>query len=441
MSEEGAKLPLRPKRPKRGGGEASPEELALGTLTGGALTPTVPPGAGHQVTYIFTDLFKFETIAELPVSSPTFSLPVNASGPFQATLATEDPGIRKAAWRAATAPWLTALWIDIDGVLIYGGPVTGRKHQQSTGILTVTGADFCTYLSQRVQALNYEAFIDGEGHEWAVEGKGAPVPAIAYYLLAAALEKEHSLPISVVRDETAVDERFWITFSAPINQQQTLLSMLTQLQQLGYEVGVDYACDVQWAAGVPTVAITLSYPRRGEALAYPPIIDLSPATDMEYSEDGTQMGNRVIEQTGATGGEPVSRESGNAMIDDGYPLLEKVVSHAALSPTPASEAVLGEYAASDLYTYTYPLVAPVIPLPMFGTPSIFDLTPVGNDVMLRIPTAKGDTPPDYPRFPDGLDYRFRCVRLDCSIPDEGLAMMTATLNIPPGNAEPPLPPG
>ena len=400
------------------------------------------------VTYKFTDLFTFATIAELPVNNPTFSLAVNGAGPWQATLQTEDEGVRETNWRDATSPWLAALWIDIDGTLVYGGPVTARKHQQSTGILTISGADFATYLSQRVQARDYEAFVDPEGHEWAVEEQGAPVPAIAYYLLAEALEKQYSIPITVIRDEQKIDpaegypgEGFRITFSAPVTQQQTLLSMLTQLQQLGYQVGVDYACDVQYVAGVPTVAITLSYPRRGEAGAFPPVIELSASTDMEYSEDGTQMGNRVIEQTGATSGtEDVSKEWLPGMAEDGYPLLEKVVSHAALSPTPASEKVLEAYANGDLAIYAYPLLAPVIPLPMFGTPSIFDLAPVGDDVILRIPKGEGDLPANYPRFPEGLDYRFRCVRLDCAIPDEGLPTMTATLNIPPGTV-PPLPPG
>ncbi len=419
----------KPKPPTKGGGVA----------TGGPIR-TVPPDAGHQVTYKFTNIFTFETIAELPVNNPTFSLAVNAAGPWQATLATEDENIRKTNWINATAPWLTALWIDIDGALIYGGPVTGRKHQQSTGILTLSGADFTTYLSQRVQAGDYEAFIDPEHNEWAVEGKGASVPRIAYYLLKEAMEQENSLPIEIVDAASSVpDERYWITFSAPIAQRQTLLSMLTQLQQLGYLVGIDYACDVQYVAGAPTVAITLSYPRRGETGAFPPVIELSASTDMEYSEDGTQAGNRVIEQTGATAALATSGEWKPAW-EDGYPLLEKVVSHAALSPTPASEAVLSAYVDADLAIYAYPLLAPVIPLPMFGSPSIFDLTPVGDDVILRIPKGSGDLPPNLPRFPEGLDYRFRVMRLDCSIPDEGLPTMSATLNIPPGT-QPPTPPG
>lgn len=398
---------------------------------------SIPDGVDHQITYKFTDLFKFETLAELPLNGTTFSLAVNGTGPWSGKLKVDDSEVRETNWINATSPWLAAMWVDIDGDLYYGGPVTGRKYQSSAGTVTLSGSDFCGYFSQRVQAQDYTAYTDPDGHTWATE-PGAPAPRIAYYLLKQALEKEHSIPIDIAYDETVVDSEFWITFTAPITQQQTLAALLMQLQQLGYLVGVDYACDVQYVAGVPSVSVTLSYPRRGSTSAGT-VIELSDSTDLEYDEDGTQAGNRVIEQTGVISTEATSKSWGPATAEDGYPLLEKVVSHAALSPTVASPSVLEAYANGDLSIYTYPLLAPVIPMPMFGSPSIKDLAPIGQDVMLRVPVGEGELPANDPRFPDGLNYRFRTTRLDCTIPDEGLPMMSATLNIPPGTV-PPIPP-
>jgi hypothetical protein len=404
----------------------------------------VPAGVDHSVTYKFTDIFRFDQLlAELPLAdTTTFSLVTNGTGPWAGTLDIEDLQVQESNWIRATQKWRAAMWVDIDGQLVYGGPVTGRKYDEVTGKVSLSGSDFCVYLSQRVQAVDYKEYTDPEGHKW-WEDPGAPVPRIAYYLLKQALEKQYSVPIDIAVDETVVDEEYWITFVAPITQQQYLASMLTQLQQLGYLVGVDYAADVEYVAGVPSVTITLSYPRRGSTTSLPVIETSAPAGSMEYDEDGTQMGNRVIEQTGTIVSEDASDiasgEWGPAMSEEGYPLLEKVVSHAALSSTAASAKVLQAYVAADLATYAYPLLAPVVPLPMFGTPSLDELTPVGGDVMLKIPTAAGDVPPNNPRFPSGLEYRFRNVRLDCSIPSEGVPTMSATLNIPPGTV-PPVPP-
>ena len=396
----------------------------------------IPPGVGHQVTYRFVDIFHFQTLALLPLENVAFTLAVNAAGPWSATLNVEDPGVRKSQWIAATEPWRTAMFIDIDGTLVYGGIVTGQKYNMATGRVTLSGSDFCGYLSQRIQAQDYKEYTDPEGHAWAVE-PGAPVPRIAYWLLYQALVKEHSVPITVAYNETTPDTSYWITYSAPLTQQQTLASMLGQLQQLGYLVGVDYACDVQYVAGTPAVSITLSYPRRGSAVPTC-TIETSAAVDFEYDVDGTLQGNRVVEQAGAIGAVPASGQW-NAALEQGYPLLEKVVSHAALSPTKTPDAVLDAYIFADLATYAYPLSVPAVTLPMFGTPSLKELLPVGGDVTLRVPTTAGGGPGDNPRFPTGLSYHYRVVRLDCTIPPEGVPLMKATLNIPPGTV-PPQPP-
>ena len=52
------------------------------------------------ITYKFTDLFRFQTIAELPIYDTTFSLAVNGAGPWQSTLEVEDSEVRKTNWRA-----------------------------------------------------------------------------------------------------------------------------------------------------------------------------------------------------------------------------------------------------------------------------------------------------------------------------------------------------
>jgi hypothetical protein len=392
-------------------------------------TYPTPPGAGHEIICKFTSILNFKkTIAELPITSLQFSKALNTAGPWNGILTVEDENVRKTPWLNATAVNRSVLWVDIDGTLLYGGIVQGRRYQKATGIATLMGADLSTYFSQRLQARDYTAYTDPESHAWAVDG--APVARIAYYMLTQALEKTYSIPIKVVTSGPTPSNTFWMTFSAPLTQHQALGSLLSQMTSLGFEVGIDYAQDLAYGAnGAPEATITLSYPRRGTG---PPIvIDLTDAADLQYDEDGTQQADRVIEQAGAT----EDRSSLGIWLPAGaagYPLLETCVSHPSLAPTAegTSDKILESYVGGELATRAYPLTAPVLVLPMFGTPSIFELD-VGQDITLRVPKAAGEQPKTNPRFPNGLETTFRIVRIDCEVPDAGVPLMSLTLNLPP----------
>src|SRR5665213_4526969 len=108
---------------------------------------TVPAGVDHQITCKFTDVLGFSTIAELTVNGLQFSKSVNLPGPWQGTLNVEDSNVRETAWLEATAVNRTALWVDIDGALLYGGMTTQRQYQSSSGVVSLSGSDFCGYLA------------------------------------------------------------------------------------------------------------------------------------------------------------------------------------------------------------------------------------------------------------------------------------------------------
>jgi hypothetical protein len=387
---------------------------------------TVPPGAGHQITTRFAGLLQFSKIADLPVNGLKFSKVLNGVGPWSGSLSVEDPEVRKSAWVNATAPNLTSMWVDIDGVLLYGGRTMSRQYHLSQGKADLSGTDFCGYFAQRLQAQDYAAYVDPEGRAWA--STGAPVLRMAYYTLSQALSKRFSIPVEIVAEGPTADAGYWITFSAPATQQQTLASLLSQFQELGYLTGIDYAQDVAYVNGRLTATVTLSYPRRGSEEGEPVTIELSHALDLEYDEDGTEQATRMVEQAGATEIRTRGEVWGPAQVA-GYPLLETTVSHTALAPSEDTRAVLEAYVTGSLATRAFPLTAPVVTLPLFGEPSIFDLD-VGMEVLLKSPTGEGDLPFNCPRFPNGLSERFRIVRIDVDVPDEGVPTMAIALNVP-----------
>jgi hypothetical protein len=302
---------------------------------------------------------------------------------------------------------------------------------------------------------------------------GAPAIEIAYYLLAQALAADHSMPIEVspVKEDgtdlspeeiEAIDDLHWITYSSPVNQAQTLAAILTQLQELGYPVGIDYYSF--WSrddAKNPVAHIGLAYPRAGiTEPADVPIIELSEALELSYSEDGTSQSNVVIARAGASEGKDEKaeerQEPWDEAFDEGYPLLEQAGTMPALAPSDDPGAMLTAFLHGLLAVSAYPLLAPVVTLPMFGAAeggagglSIFDLT-VGDDVVLRIPRAIGELPSNNPRFPNGLPETnaqvfFRITRIDCEVPDDGVPVMKLTLNLPPKGEKnkqiPVVPPG
>lgn len=380
-----------------------------------------------RITCRFAGLLSFTPIADLPLNGLTFSKVLNGVGPWAGSLPIEDEGVRGTAWINATAPNLTSMWVDIDGTLVYGGRSLTRQDQLSAGKVALGGTDFCGYFAQRLQAKDYTAYVDPDGRAWA--STGAPALRIAYYVLSQALAKRFSIPLKIVASGAEAGVGFWLTISMPGAQQQTLASILSQMQELGYMVGIDYAQDVAYVGGALTATCTLSYPRRGSE-AEPLTIDLSQALDGQYDEDGTEQATRVVVQAGATRVRSKGDVWGPAQVA-GYPLLETQVSHTALAPLQkgVEQAALEAYVSGELTTKAYPLVAPTVTLPMFGEPSILELD-VGQEVYLVSSKGAGDVPPDNPRFPNGLKQLFRIVRIDCAVPDEGVPTMTLTLNIP-----------
>src|SRR5208282_1049510 len=336
----------------------------------------VPAGVMQQVKYTFTDLFKFLPIAELPVKGLTFSKVLNGVGPWAGTLPVEDRNVRRSDWITATSVWRSALWVDINGSLLYGGPTTSRVYDEAAGTVSLAGNDFCFYLSQRLQAKDYSKYKDPSGYFWAEK---APVLSMAYYILQQAMEVTGSIPIQVVQSGATPAFEYWVAFSAPGSQYQTVASLLGQLQELGYLIGVDYTCRVHYENGKRATHIELAYPRLGNTSGQPTVIELVNGLGLKWPEDGSQMANKIVELAGSTTDRSSTKLFEEALAA-GYPLMEATVSHPSLAPSEVpSSGILEAYLSGALWLKAYPQVAPQITLPMFGSPSIFELN-VGDNV-------------------------------------------------------------
>jgi hypothetical protein len=237
-------------------------------------------------------------------------------------------------------------------------------------------------------------------------------------------------------DQAAVaPANLWITATFPLTQAQTVASIWSQLMGLGYGVGGDYACDPVYTAGIPTPVVTLSYPRRGVVAGETSLVlDLATSLETEWDEDASTMSNGIVEMLGASGGISAEDEWGPSMQTYGFPLTEQVVSHAAFSPTAEPAFVLNAFQLADLAAFAFPITAPVVTLPLFNSAMPIGSFSVGDDVLVQVGPTTGLQPPIAPRFPNGLNFYMRIVRVDVSIPDYGVPTMALTLNVPPSDS-------
>ncbi len=353
---------------------------------------------------------------------------LNGVGQLQGAFSTEDQPT--SAWIDATRANKSAVFVDIDGTLVWGGICQQPKYSMANQQMTFTANDFCQYVSQRLQAKNYAT-------NWSTQAKAAGTAQMAYTIISDAISEAPVLPISV-STPAAIPSEYAITFAAPLSQRQSVGSLLSQLQEMGYLIGFDYACDVSYVGGTPTATITLSYPRRGRLAGQTDLVfDVAQADEFTWEEDGTLQAMRIAEMGSGTGGSTTIVTYEPAISQDGYPILEGTSNKTAFSPAALPAAVLAAWGQNDLALYAYPPVTPTLTVPAFGTPTLGDWI-IGDDIELVIGTDEGGLP-NVPRFPNGLDVYMRIVQASVTIAQEGKSTVDFTLNMPPTNT-PQLPP-
>lgn len=99
---------------------------------------------------LFSDLLTKTVHGELPVESFRFSETLNAPGSFSGTLALDpDDGPVPIVTDQTLSPWRTAVWVERDGSLVWGGPVITLDADVESNALTVGAEGFHAYFRRR----------------------------------------------------------------------------------------------------------------------------------------------------------------------------------------------------------------------------------------------------------------------------------------------------
>lgn len=350
-----------------------------------------------KYTYYAYDLVTNSALAELPLSNVKFSRILNGAGGFSGTLKLGDKKVTNLNPIPSTVPTRTALYVDRDGVLVWGGIIWNRgPYRPSTQSFTLGGLEFWSYFQVRTKTSRY--IVDTKAYAQQDQ------LFIARDLINYAQAKSGGNIGIVVNNETSgvLRDRTYNSYDfTPVGQAVEQLSAVLN--------GFDFSIEVAYVNGVPTKTFVPSYPRRGNSAVTSGLIFEYPGNMIDYSwpEDGTEQANTAY-AIGLGQGATMLRSSSSipALLDAGYPLLEYLDSYKNVGV----QAELDGHAMADVRARAYfdadPTHVSGVTLPEIYARA--DADPVlgsygtGDDVRLRISDERF---PDPAHTIDGSDRR------------------------------------
>lgn len=371
------------------------------------------------------DLNTNTLITDLPATELEFDSRLNEAGSISFTLDISVPAVASLCepiLQYEGRPF--AVYVDRNGVLVWGGIVWTGTYKRSGGGLQVTGKEFESYFSQRLAVVDYSVLTYPSGLD----------PAQLMYKIFTDAQNPalagagSSIGLTVISNSTGLPT---IAAGYPLSQYtlvEQIASDLTQINVPGIG-GLDIQITPQWVSGVPTNTLRIWTPRVGNAAGVSGVaFDLTAVDDFSWTTDATKSGTTLI-VTGSGNGAAMPVQQTNAPgVPVGAlgqsPRLDKVISTTAQSQ---DQVVL---MANGVATqYGKPVASPTVTLLTNDPSTPLGTWNVGDDALLSLPpnvNNAGD-----PRFPNGLQEYWRIVQQSVTVPNEGLSKVVLTFNTPP----------
>ncbi len=354
--------------------------------------------------HVYSYDVSWNRLGEVPLNGLRFGSLLNGAGTLSGTVPPErGTSLSSSDLLGLTAPGERFLVVDMDGQVVWGGILWSRNRKQAPLEWDIGATEFLSYFDSRIMAADYMLDID-------------PFTLIEDLVNNAQAVKNGSVGI-IVPTGTAG------TTILPLYLKMNRMPVSTAISDIsGADALAECWIDVAYENWVPVPTLQLGYPRIGRtAAASGIVVDLKtcPAPGYQWPEDASVSGTTIWE-LGYGRGLAQLNGSASAPLSTGQLLLEKVITRQGVM----SEALLSQHAAADLKLYPVPVPTPTVPLITAGPGSQTSLTSmkIGDDC--RVVVASDEN------FPAGLDQTWRIVQMDTSVPDEGNAITTLTLNIP-----------
>ncbi|MFH9826718.1 hypothetical protein [Streptomyces bobili] len=360
----------------------------------------------HTYTYLFCDLRTDTVLAELPLAGVQYSYVLNGIGTLRATIPYSAETLPLDPENAST-PARTALYVDRDGVIVWGGIVWTRE--LADGGKNIQAAEFLSYyqhryvkttLSTDLSMITNPAYVGNGGQRLYSDQKH-----IFWSLLRYAHEQDGGSiglninPLAgVATGVTRVQSYFGY-------ERPEIYKSITELAAAadGFDFGVEVGWTAPGAGQVPQRyrRAQAYYPRRGRTAAESGLVfskgrGYGSILSYTWPEDGATFATEVSGLGAGTGeARLVKTAAASDLIASGWPLLEAVETYDGV----IDEAQVQSLTDADLNSRSQAQTLPSFEVsadtdPEFGSYTVGDearfvidperLSPAGRDITLRI---------------------------------------------------------
>lgn len=353
--------------------------------------------------YLFADLLTNSILAELPITGVNFTQQLNTAGTFSGHLLLS--GVNAAGLNVAngTIPGRTAIYIDRNGILVWGGVIWGREYNSTTQTLTFTGREFESYFERR-RITTTQAFVNQDQL------------AIARSLITAAQSTANGNIGVAVGAETSGVLVSRTYYSYELKGVYPALQDLAK-QTNGFDMNIEVAYD---GGGNPTKTLKLSYPRAGTVYsstsATAPTFQFPAGNivEYEYPEDASIAANTIYALgAGSNEGKLIATAVDTSKLSTGWPLLEDQANYLDIT----DGTLLAGLASAQITAVSYPPTTLKVTVPPYQNPT-FGTYKIGDDVRVVITDN---------RFPSGLNAIYRLVAFNMQPGEDGPERVTLTL--------------
>lgn len=355
--------------------------------------------------YLLADLLTNQILAELPLTDVNFTQQLNSAGTFTGTLLLSGADSASLGVADATVPARTAVYVDRDGILVWGGIVWYRTYSSDNQRLQITGREFESYFERRRinQTISYY---------------NADQFAICQSLVSAAQSKPNGNIGVAVGAETSgilITRQFYGYEYKPVFNALLDLSRSTN----GFDFNITVAYD---GSGLPTKTFELLYPRSGQV--YSSTDTTTPVYEFpgnmisyEYPEDGSLAVNYLYSVgAGSNEGKIIQVATDATKLAAGWPLLEDLVNYSDINDS----SLIANLAQGQLVAQAYPPTTMKIVATPYNDPTLGSFQ-LGDDARIRITDE---------RFPTGLDAIYRIVAINVDPGEKSGERITLTLTLP-----------
>ncbi|RMB85779.1 hypothetical protein CTZ28_12635 [Streptomyces shenzhenensis] len=360
----------------------------------------------HTYTYLFCDLRTDTLLAELPLASVSYSFELNGIGRLSGTIPYNDETLPLDP-ETASEPGRTAVYVDRDGILVWGGIVWTRT--TAKGGKTIQAAEFLSYYQRRyvkktlstdTSLLLNPAYVDAGGQRLYADQK-----YIVWSLLRYANDQPGGDIHVDINPLTAPAHGITRVATYFGYERPEIYKAISELAAA--DDGFDFTIEVAWTPSANNEApqrvrrARAWFPRRGRSAADSGLVfskggGYGSILSYDWPEDGTSL---VTEMSGLGAGtgeaKIVKTASAQDLIDSGWPLLEGVATYDGV----VDEAQVQGLTNADLEARSQSTVQPTFEVsadtdPAFGSYSVGDealfvidpepQSPNGREGVLRI---------------------------------------------------------